>query len=62
VLCFTAVTGKPLLCAITSAAKTLEKGWETGFDPFAEWIGNEKNLEESCGGGKPYPFGPMCTF
>jgi len=62
VLGFTAANGEPLLCAIIFAAKSMKREWETGFDPFAEWIGSEDNIEENCGDNKPYPFGPTCTF
>jgi hypothetical protein len=62
VLGFTAANGEPLLCAIIFAAKTLKKEWVSGFDPFAEWIGNEDNIAENSGDGKAYPFGPTCTF
>jgi hypothetical protein len=61
VLGFTAANGELLLCAIIFAAKSMKREWVTGFDPFAEWIGNEGNFEQNCG-DKPYPFGPTCFF
>ena len=44
VLGFTAANGEPLLCAILFAAKSMKREWVTGFDPFADWIRNEKTL------------------
>jgi hypothetical protein len=59
---FTAADGKPLLCAIIFAAKTMKHGCVTGFDPLAEWIGDEQNVEANSGDEKTYPYGPVCTF
>jgi len=62
VLGFTAADGKPLLCAIIFAAKTMKHEWVTGFDPLAEWIGDEQDVEANSGDEKTYPYGPVCTF
>jgi hypothetical protein len=62
ILGFTAADGSPVMCTIIFAAKLLREEWVTGFKPFSEWIGDENNLEENCGEGKQYPFGPSCTF
>ena len=36
--------------------------WVTGFDPLAEWIGDEQDVEANSGDEKTYPYGPVCTF
>ncbi len=46
VLGFTAANGKPLMCAIIFAAKSLKEEWRLGFDPFMEWIGEEDDYED----------------
>jgi hypothetical protein len=56
----TAPNGEPLLCIITFAAKSMKREWIAGFDPFAEWIGNEDNFRKNCGDDKPFPFSPTC--
>jgi hypothetical protein len=33
-----------------------------GFDPFAEWIGEEKKIKKKIGEGKVYPMDPECMF
>ncbi len=50
------------MCAVIFAAKTFRDEWRTGFDPFAEWVGEENDIEANGGDGKQYPFGPTCTF
>jgi hypothetical protein len=60
VLGFTAANGEPLLCAVIFATKSMKREWVKGFDPFAEWIGNEDNFEQNCCDDKPYPFSPTC--
>jgi hypothetical protein len=55
VLGFTAATGEPVMCAVTFAAKTLQKKWKLGFDPFAKWIGGENDIHLNIGEGKVYP-------
>jgi hypothetical protein len=62
VLGFTAANGDPLLCAIIFAAKTLKGEWITGFDPLAEWIGDEQDIEANSDDGKAYPYGPVCVL
>jgi hypothetical protein len=52
--------GELLLRAIIFAAKSMKREWVTGFDPFAEWIGNEDNFKKNCGDDKPYPFNSSC--
>jgi hypothetical protein len=62
VLGFTAANGDPLLCAMIIAAKTLKEEWIMGFDPLAEWIGDELDIEANSSDGKAYPYGPVCVF
>jgi hypothetical protein len=57
---FTAANGEPLLCAIIFAAKSMKREWETGFDPFAEWIGSEDNIEEKL--WQQQTLSSTCTF
>jgi len=57
-----AANGEPLLCAIIFAAKTMKHEWITGFDPLAEWLGNEEDNKINSGDGKTYPYGPVCVF
>ncbi len=54
--------GEPLLCAIIFAAKTMKHECVTGFDPLAEWIGDEQDVEANSGDSKAYPYGPVCNF
>lgn len=62
VLGFTAATGEPIMCAIIFAAKSMKDEWRLGFDPFAEWIGEENDVEINIGEGKQMPMGPECNF
>jgi len=62
VLGFTTADGEPLLCAIIFAAKTMKQEWVTGFDPLAEWIGDEQDVEANSSDKKAYPYGPVCNF
>ena len=62
VLGFTAANGKPLMCAIIFAAKSLKEEWRLGFDPFVEWIGEEDDVSQNVGEGKAMPEGPECIF
>jgi len=62
ILGFTAADGEPLLCAIIFAAKTMKHEWVTGFDPLAEWICDEQDVEANSGDEKNYPCGPVCNF
>jgi hypothetical protein len=50
------------MCAIIFAAKEMKPEWVSGFDPFAEWVEDEDNVEENMGEGKQYPYGPTCIF
>jgi hypothetical protein len=59
---FTLANGQPIMCAIIFAAKGMKDEWNMGFDPFAEWIGEENEIEKNIGEGKVYPMGPECTF
>ena len=62
VLGFTAASGEAVMCAVIFAAKSFRHEWRTGFDPFAEWVGEEEDIALNCGDDKPYPFGPSCLF
>jgi hypothetical protein len=62
VLGFTAADGQPVMCSIIFAAKTFRDEWRTGFDPFANWVGEPDDIAANCGDGKQYPFGPVCLF
>jgi hypothetical protein len=62
VLGFTAATGDPVMCTIIFAAKTMQEQWRLGFDPFAEWVGEENDIHLNIGEGKVYPMGPNCSF
>jgi hypothetical protein len=62
VLGFTAANGKPLMCTIFFAAKTLKDKWRLGFDPFVEWIGEEDDISQNIGEGKSMPEGPKCIY
>jgi hypothetical protein len=62
ILGFTAANGKPLVCAIIFAAKTLKDEWKTGFNPFVEWIGDEEDIDKNVGEGKALPRGPEGFF
>jgi hypothetical protein len=62
VLGFTAANGKPLMCAIIFAAKSLKEEWRLGFNPFVEWIGEEDDVSQNVGEGKAMPEGPECIF
>jgi hypothetical protein len=62
VLGFTAADGQPVMCAIIFAAKTFREEWRTGFDTFAQWVGEPDDIAVNCGDGKQYPFGPVCVF
>jgi len=62
VLGFTAASGEAVMCAVIVAAKTFKPEWRTGFDPFAEWVGREENIEADSGDNKQYPFRPTCLF
>jgi hypothetical protein len=42
VLGFTAASGEAVMCAVIFAAKSFRHEWRTGFDPFAEWVGEEE--------------------
>jgi hypothetical protein len=59
---FTAADGQPVMCAIIFAAKTFCEEWRTGFDTFAQWVGEPDDIAVNCGDGKQYPFGPVCVF
>ena len=59
---FTSANGKPIMCALIFAAKAMKNEWTLGFDPFAEWIGEEEDIQGNMGEGKVYPMGPECTF
>ncbi len=59
VLGFTAANGDPLLWATIFAAKTMKHEWVAGFDPLAEWISDEPDIEANSGDGKAYPYGPV---
>jgi len=59
---FTSANGQPIMCAIIFAAKGMKDEWNMGFDPFAEWIGEENEIEKNIGEGKVYPMGPECLF
>ena len=62
VLAFTAATGAPVMCAIIFAAKEMDESWVLGFDPDADWHGDENNIIGNAGRGKRFPMGPSCTF
>jgi hypothetical protein len=62
VLGFTAANGKPLMCAIIFAAKSVKCKWKTGFDPFVQLIGEEHEIEKNMGEGKALPLGSECMF
>jgi hypothetical protein len=50
------------MCALIFAAKIFKDEWQTEFNPFAKWVGEENDMEANCGDGKQYPFGSTCTF
>jgi hypothetical protein len=52
VLGFTAASGEAVMCAVIFVAKTFKLEWQTGFDPFAEWVGGEENIEANSGDNK----------
>jgi len=62
VLGFTAASGEPLMCAIIFSGKTMKEEWRLGFDPFAEWIGEENDVNANMGEGKSMPLGPECKY
>ncbi len=49
---FPAANREPVMCAIIFAAKSMHDDWRTGFDLFAEWVGDPDNLEANIGDGK----------
>jgi len=40
----------------------MKREWGTGYDSFAERIGNEDDFDQNCREDNPYPFGPTCVF
>jgi hypothetical protein len=62
VLGFMAASGEAVMCGVIFAAKSFQHEWRTGFDPFAEWVGEEEDIALNCGYDKLYPFGPSCLF
>jgi hypothetical protein len=62
VLGFTAASREPLMCAVIFAAKTFRDEWRTGFDQFAEWIGDIDDIVTNSGDGRQYPFSPTCHY
>ena len=62
ILGFTTGNGKPLMCAIIFAEKSVKDDRKTGFDPFVKWIGEEHEIEKNMGEGKALPLGPECLL
>jgi hypothetical protein len=50
------------MCAIIFSGKTMKEEWRLGLDPFAEWIGEENNVNANMGEGKSMPLGPECKY
>jgi hypothetical protein len=50
------------MCIIIFAAKGMKDDWNMGFDPFAEWIGEENEIEKNIGEAKMYPMGLEGVF
>jgi hypothetical protein len=62
-ICFTALTGEPVMDVVIIAKLTellLQEAY--GLDLNAEWIGEENDLGRNIGPGRRYPGGPTCTF
>jgi hypothetical protein len=43
---FTSANGEPIMCMIIFTVKTMKDEWSMGFDPFAEWIGEDHEIEK----------------
>jgi hypothetical protein len=50
------------MCAVNFAAKMFQDEWRTGFDPIADWVGQEDDIVANGGDGRQYPFVQTCTF
>ncbi len=62
VLGFTSGASEAVMCSIIFAAKELDPLMIQGLDPFADWEGEEHDLENNTGKGKRHPQGPECFF
>jgi hypothetical protein len=62
VLGFTSGAGEAVMCSIIFAAKELDPLMIQGLDPFADWEGEEHDMENITGPGKRHSQGPECLF
>ena len=54
------MSGKLVMVAIIFSGSKLKPVWAMGKDIFAEWIGDDEDLESNIGPGRYFPMGPTC--
>ncbi len=50
------------MCALKFTAKTIKEKGYLDLTRFAEWIGEEEDIQQNMVEDKVYPMGPECTF
>ena len=57
---FTQLSGELVMVAIIFSGEKLKAEWVLGKDIFADWIGEDNEIEKNVGPGKYFPMGPTC--